>query len=220
MIKSITFATLLVVFIGAPLQAAKPIGELALSAGIMFPQGSYSDFSSHGAHVMVRADMHYRPTPVIAAVANAGFAVLEGDRPVTVIFDGSPTRAYLSKTAVALHVGLQIGTTSRRAMLRFRGAVLSGLYAVNYSWQQRTAFQETLEASETKIRFGWRLEAGMDIFITKGLGICADFLWDQINSLQSGFKQDQSGNWSETTSPVRIHTYMLGVVIPFEKLGK
>lgn len=204
-------------FISASTLARNPLGELAVSGGVLYLQGAYPDFPKSGPSIMIRADMHLRPAPIFAAVANANLMIFTTEDPVTVLYFGNPTRGYLTQTGTSVQFGLQMESTGRATLIRLRAAMLSSIYFVNYLWQLRTPYQETEETSRMRIRFGWRLDAGVDFYPFGRIGLCFDFLFDQINGLQSGWRQDSQGNWNLTSSPVRFHSYVVGIVIPFEQ---
>ncbi len=217
-IQILSVALIAVITYSQPARAWRPVGEFTFGGGMLYPQGSYDAFSKSNPIILVKGDLHCPGALSLAAVSHFGLTWLNTGHPVMVEYEGAMRQGTWDEMIMTWHLGMQVGSPSQRSLLRFRTAALAGIYWLDYSYKFASASGEKLEVNDGFLKFGWRLNAGVDVYFLKGMALSLDFVWDRVNRAHSVWSQDQLGNWHQTLSPAHLNTYMIGLVVPFSKI--
>ncbi len=217
-IQILTLAVTSVIMFSLPALARRPVGEFTFSGGVVYPQGSYDAFSKTSPMFLVKGDLHCPGAMYLAAVSQFAIAWLKTNQPVVVEYGGMMRQGTWDETIMTCHLGVQVGSSSQKALMRFRAAALAGIYNFYYSYQFAAAIGLGAVATDTKIKFGWRFNGGVDLYFLKGMALSFDFIWDRVNRAQSNWIQDQSSGWREIRSAAHLNTYVIGLVVPFSKI--
>ena len=200
-------------------------GEVALSIGGTFPQGTFTRYADEGLLINLRATIH---APVVEFISFWGdfsgvpFSSESFDTQSFTYIDGGPTivrsvRQDITETMIAGHLGLQLSNPTRRAFIRPRAALGIGLYNFSHVTTWTESIDDTTEvvlADETldsQTSFGWRGLVGIDFFVTTELGCTVDFVYDHVFALNQTDGPDAD---AKLTS--RFHGFTIGIVYMFQ----
>lgn len=196
-------------------------GEVSLSAGGTFPQGTFTKYADPGFLINFRATIHIPNAEFLSFWFDLGGANFGSEELFTTGFiPGGPTFEVTQTTneyMIASHIGLQLGNTTKRAFFRPRAGWGIGLYGFNTKVTWTTDLIDTTvtldeKSTDSQTKFGWRGTIGADLFISSQVGIAADFVYDQVFGL------------NQTNSPVdisdekltsRFHGFSIGIVYMF-----
>lgn len=215
-----------VVILAAPPAKAGAFGEIAVSVGGTYPQGSFTRYADAGVLINIRATIH---APVVEFASTwVDISIVPFSRDVqqtfsvTEIFNGPtiirPVEQITSKTMIAAHIGLQIANPTRRGFFRPRVALGIGLYnfQTDVTWEEEINDSTTItlasEDIDTQNSFGWRGMIGADFFVSPQLGFTTDFVYDQVFNLR---QEEGPDDGRKLTS--RFHGFSVGVVFMFGK---
>lgn len=214
-----------VVMLSGTPAGAGAFGEIAVSVGGTYPQGSFTRYADAGVLINVRATIH---TPILEFISTwMDFSVVPFSRDVqqtfsiTEILNGPtiirPVEQITSKTMIAAHIGLQIANPTRKGFFRPRVAIGIGLYnfQTDITWEEEINDSTTVtlasEDIDTQTSFGWRGMLGADFFVSPKVGFTTDFVYDQVFGLRHEEGPD-AGN--KLTS--RFQGFSIGIVFMFE----
>lgn len=199
---------------------AAVFGEVSLSAGGTFPQGTFAKYADPGFLINFRATIHIPKAEFLSFWLDFGGAKFSSEELFTTGFiPGGPTfdvTQTTSESMVAGHIGLQLGNTTKRAFFRPRAAWGIGLYGfstdVTWTIEADTTIPLDTENTDSQTKFGWRGTIGADLFISSQIGITADFVYDQVFGLNQT-NSPQTVRDEKITS--RFHGFSIGIVYMF-----
>lgn len=221
--KTTILAVTAICLAAGPVSGENPIGELGLAVGGIFPQGDFARYTDPGLNFMIRLNVHI---PKVKAVSGwfdiGGSAFARDEDPVFLLVDdiALPAKKEESESGFYLHLGVQLGSASRRGFFRPRAALAPGLYIFNTRTTLRPLdYEEDLFANNnTQVRLGWRGAIGADFFFSTKWGISVSFLYDHVLNLHRVSDVDELGNTFTVSRSARFHSFMIGAVIPFEEM--
>jgi len=106
-------------------------GELGLSVGGIFPQGDFAKYSDPGPAFLLRVNPHIPGAEAFSGWINLGVDLFSSDESEMVIeVDGYDVLAKknIDEYGITLHIGLQLGSASRKGFFRPRAALAPGFY--------------------------------------------------------------------------------------------
>lgn len=208
-------------FLSLPLIAqSKIIGESNVEIGGVYPQGDYVKYADPGFTINFRGTLHIPNFKAISGWGDITFDYFsEEDYPVDItvgnlLYLGEET---ISEYAISTHFGLQLGSDSRRGMFRPRLSGGPGLYVFNTRKKYRIYDTKDYFGNQNdhQTKFGWRLIAGLDLFLSPKLGISFSFMTDYVNNLNRTLEYLDNGSLIRTGKSARFDHFMLGVVFEF-----
>lgn len=200
---------------------AGPIGELGGSIGIIYPQGNFNRYSDQGFNALMRFNLHPEVFPVASLWIDGSFAFF-GEEKTSLWLEGAsvaiPAEETVSEYAGAFHVGLQLGSWTRRGLFRPRASLAPGIYVFNTETSIRPlGYDEDIYSlNDTQMRVGWRGTVGLDLFIKPKWGISFDFVYDQVLNLRHVNESDDVGNATAVSRSARFQAFMVGAVVDLD----
>lgn len=218
----------LALMFAVPCARAGMIGEVGVAGGVMTPQGTYAQYADPGAMLLLRINGHPKSIPILSSWLSAGGAFFGSEeRAVLLTAPGTsnpplPAKQTISDDAFTLHLGVQLGSWTRRGFFRPRAAIAPGIYAFSTHTKVRPLdyTEDLMDDTESLVRLGWRGVIGTDLFFARKWGISIDFVYDHVQSMQNVVETDQSGLTKVTSRPARYQTIMVGAVIPLEFINQ
>ncbi len=223
----------LLVMTMAPVTYAGIFGEAAIAVGGSFPQGSFTRYADPGGMINFRATMHIPKVEMFVLWADFCYVSFSSETIDTYHYtyhqvgnvtwtESSPVDQVTEEVLHSGHIGLQLGSMTRRAFFRPRVALGIGFYSFSHTieWKEEDGDSTIVVASESldsQFSFGWRVLLGVDFFITSQWGVTADFVYDHV------FQLNQTDGVAETATKVdtksdltsRFHGFTVGVVYMF-----
>ena len=204
---------------------AGAFGEIAISAGATYPQGTFTRYADPGFMGNVRTTIHVPPLEFFAFWGELSYVSFSREtiqtQSVTEIQGGPtiirPVDQQTTERMFAGHIGLQIANPTRKGFFRPRAALGIGYYRFHssISWTEQiddtisiTLARELLHEQKT---FGWRGRVGADFFVAPQIGFTADFIYDHVFELNQNEGPDLN---ADLTS--RFHGFTVGIVFMFE----
>lgn len=232
--RKIPFIVILILIAGSNLSLAGAFGEVALSVGGIFPQGSFTRYADPGGMLNLRGTVHIPDMEMIVAWADFGFAQFSRDEFETykkVEILGGPDPFYVPITQITSedmftgHIGLQLASMTRRAMLRPRAALGIGFYVFSHDieWKEDIGDTTVVIASETldsKTCWGWRATVGLDMFFSPQWGASFEMVYDHVFDLRQNEGIDETSDSRSRYTDVqdrtsRFNGFTIGVIYMF-----
>ncbi|MEE9443721.1 MAG: hypothetical protein V3V99_13740 [candidate division Zixibacteria bacterium] len=221
--KRIPFIVVLILIAGSNLSLAGAFGEIAISAGGIFPQGSFARYADPGGMLTIRGTVHIPNMEMFVAWADFGFAQFARDE-----FDTykkteipglppfyEPITQVTKEDMITGHIGLQLASMTKRALFRPRAALGIGFYLFSHEieWKEDVGDSMVVIASkslDSKNCWGWRATVGLDMFFSPQWGGSFEMVYDHVFNL----RQNESIN--ETTNRTsRFNGFTIGLIYMF-----
>ncbi len=219
----------------APVVCAGIFGEAAFAVGGTFPQGSFTRYADPGGMLNLRATLHIPKVEMFVLWANFSYVIFSSETIETEHYthhqvgnntwtEVRPVDQVTEETMHSGHIGLQLGSMTRRAFFRPRAALGIGFYSFSHEivWTEEDGDSTIVVASESldsQFSFGWRVLLGVDFFITSQWGVTADFVYDHVFQLNQtdGFAETATKVDTESDLTSRFHGFTVGVVYMFSQ---
>jgi len=199
-------------------------GEIALSAGGTYPQGTFVRYADPGFMGNLRVTTHAPVLDFFVFWIDISFVEFSREHIETVALteiQGGPSiirpiDQVTTENMIAGHIGLQLSNPTRKGFFRPRAAMGIGLYHFRNAttWTEEindsTSIVLADEVHDSQTSFGWRGLLGADFFIKPNWGITADFVYDHVFKLTRTAGPDYE---ADLTS--RFHGFSVGVIYMF-----
>ena len=198
------------------------IGEGHFEMGGVYPQGDYVKYADPGFTLNFRGTLHIPKFKAVSGWGDFSFDFFsEEESPVEItvenfVYLGEET---ISEYAISTHLGLQLGSSSRRGTIRPRLSGGPGLYIFNTGRKYRIYNTEDYfgKQNDTQTKLGWRLIAGLDLFINTRVGLSFNYMTDYVHDLNHTLEYENNGSLVRTGKAARFDHFMIGVVFDFGK---
>lgn len=183
---------------------AGAFGEIAISAGGTYPQGTFTRYADPSFMANIHTTIHVPEVEFFAfwfdfSYVSFSLEIIE-TQSITEIQGGPtiirPVEQLTREEMYTGHIGLQIANPTRKGFFRPRAALGIGLYQFRnvITWTETiddtTSIVLADEVLDSQTSFGWRGLLGADFFVTPQIGITADFIYDHVFELS----QDEGPN--------------------------
>lgn len=198
--------------------AAYGTGELTLSLGGAWPQGSLAEYGDPGFTVLARAGLELPKFRALSGWIGVGFVNFGGDSFETETSEWGDVEQSTNQHAFTVHIGAQLGAEihERGEVFFFRPRVAAGvgfyffrstlsLEEIDADPDEEPLYFETLDSQSC---FGWRSVVGVDFYVTERWGISLELFYDQVFELNR-VEGDEESHRTSTYEGVA-----LGVVFP------
>ena len=171
-------------------------GDVVVSLGGEWPQGSTPTFYDPGFNIAARAAYHLPFLKGAIPTLGLGATFFPGESGL--VDDVTDSFVVLAKEesdrySIALNIGIQIGSPTRRGFFRPRAGIAPGFYALS-KYVERTLPGEDDPYYSKSLwlgRAGWKGVIGVDLFVSHQAGIALEYVYDQIWHLDN----QQSGRY-------------------------
>ena len=171
-------------------------GDVVVSLGGEWPQGSSTAFYDPGFNIAARAAYHLPFLKGVIPTFGLGATFFPGES--RLVDDFTDSFVVLAKEesdrySIALNMGIQIGSPTRRGFFRPRAGIAPGFYVLS-KYVERTLPGEDDPYYSKSLwlgRAGWKGVVGADLFVSHEVGIAIEYVYDQVWHLDN----HQSGRY-------------------------
>jgi hypothetical protein len=201
-----------------PAVPASGAGDVTLGLGGVWPQGSFAAYGDPGFTVLARGRLEVPGFPALSGWLDVNYVNFSAETFETELSTGDisfPADQTTTQQAVTVHIGAQLGSSSRKAFFRPRAAVGVGFYFFDTTLKlerkdadddEEPLYTETLDSQAC---FGWRSVVGADFYFDQKWGVSVDLFYDHV----SGLNRVEGDEETHRTSVYQ--GFAVGVVIPF-----
>ncbi len=220
---SIIVLCLIIGLTGGTTCGAAVFGEVALTGGVVMPQGTFNRYADNGELANLRLSMHIPHVEMFVGWIDFEIGQFSRDEfetyKITQIVGGptlyDPETQVTSEDLIAGHIGLQLASMSQNAFFRPRAALGIGLYGFSHKieWKEDVGDSTVVIASENlhrKTCWGWRASVGADLFFTPQWGATFNVVYDHVLKLR---QKETLVDLSNNTS--RFNGFTVGIIYMF-----
>jgi hypothetical protein len=194
--------TALILGLAHPAQAGKnpspdsSAGDVVVSLGGEWPQGSTTAFYDPGFNIAARGAYHLPFLEGVIPTFGLGATFFPGESGLVEDFTDSfvvLAKEESDRYSIALNIGIQVGSPTRRGFFRPRAGIAPGFYMLSKYVERTLSGDDDPYYSKSLWlgRAGWKGVIGADLFVSHEVGIALEYVYDQVWHLDN----QQSGRY-------------------------